>query len=351
MQQLEQSQPQHNSPAVPPLPPMPASPEMEAPKDAPVSRSMSRYHRRQPTLHATTPSVPPVHSNTLQAQHVSSATRSPPRASRYRAASSPYQPAYSENTAQHRPRTAKQRADTGPPSSGRQQAISEEQSARQLLQKERERQRLLKEKYEAEARAHREAKQAELERLEMLRKEEEEAALQEAQRQAEEAELLKRQKEERKAEQERGKRLRKAEAQKVLQQREQDARRSKEESERKLRHEEERARKAPSSSPPVSPPRHDMRVGLFKRRKDDGLTTQTPAETSKPPQLSLSFDDLDTEVIRPGGGGIVLGIDAPTSAVNAGERVSLHFFLAVSFTDCKCSVSQLCAAGSAFSFP
>lgn len=306
---------------------MPASPEKDGPKDAPVSRSMSRYHRRPPTSHATTPNVPPIRSNTLQAQHVSSTARSPPAAARYRAASSPHQPAYSANTAQHRPRTAKQRADTGPPSSGRQPAISEEESARQLLQKERERQRVLKEKYEAEARAQKEAKQIELERFETLRRLEEDEALRKARQEAEEAESLKRQKEELKAEQERGKRLQKAEAQRVLQQREEDARRAKEEKERRLRQGEEKARKAPSSSPPVSPPRHDMNFGLFKRRKDDGLTTEAPAVSAKPPQLGLNLDDHDTEVIRPGGGGIVLGIDAPTSAVNAGDRVGLHSFL------------------------
>jgi hypothetical protein len=191
------------------------------------------------------------------------------------------------------------------------------------LLKERERQRLLKEKYEAEARAQREAKQAEIDRLERLRREEEEAALQQAQREAEEAETLRRQKEEQRAEQERGKRLRKAETQKVLQQREEEARKAKrEESERKAKLEEERARRAPSSSPPVSPPRHDANYGLFKRRKDDGLTPDAAVETAKAPQLSLNLGERKSETIRPGGGGAVLGIDAPTSAVNAGDRVS-----------------------------
>jgi len=202
------------------------------------------------------------------------------------------------------------------------------------LQKERERQRLLKERHDAEARAKREAKQAELDRAASLRREEEEAALLQAQREAEEAEQVRRQREEQRAEQERGKRLRKAETQKVLQQREEDARKAKEaERERWARHEEEKARKtrieeesarkAPPSSPPVSPPRQDANFGLFKRRKDDGLTAEAPVETPRAPRLSLHLGDREAETIRPGGGGAVLGIDAPTSAVNAGDRVGL----------------------------
>lgn len=188
------------------------------------------------------------------------------------------------------------------------------------MQKERERQRLLKEKYDAEARAQREAKQAEIDRLERLRQEEEEAARLKIQQEAEEAEALRLQKEEQRAEQERGKRLRKAEAQQVLQQREEEARRAKlEEKARKTRL-EERARQAQTSSPPVSPPRQDAAFGLFKRRKDDGLTAEAPVKSSSPPRLSLSFGDREAETIRPGGGGAVLGIDAPTSAVNAGDR-------------------------------
>lgn len=183
---------------------------------------------------------------------------------------------------------------------------------------------MLKEKYDAEARAQREAKQAEIDKLERKRREEEEVARLQAQREAEEAETLRRQKEEQKAEQERGKRLRKAEAQKVLQQREEEARKARhEEKERRARLEQEKARNLPSSSPPVSPPRHDAAShGLFKRRKDHGLATEAPIEPAKPPQISLNFGDRDHDAIRPGGGGIVPGTDAPTSAVNAGDRVS-----------------------------
>ncbi|KAF2023642.1 hypothetical protein EK21DRAFT_105162 [Setomelanomma holmii] len=312
----------------PPVPPMPAVAEMEPQKDAQISRSMSRYHRRPTVSHATTPALPAPRSHTLQSQQTPQVSLPPPSSTaRNRAISSPQHASHSANTAQHRPRTAKQTSAAG---SSQSHSPRADDSVRQLLVKERERQRLLKEKYEAEARAKREEKQAELDRLERLRRDEEEAAALTAQQEAEEAEALRRQKEEQKAEQERGKRLRKAEAQKVLQQREEEARRARqEERERKAKQEErertarqleERSRKPPSSSPPISPPRQDANFGLFKRRKDDGLTHDVQAETSRAPRLSLHLGDREPETIRPGGGGAVLGIDAPTSAVNAGDR-------------------------------
>jgi hypothetical protein len=106
----------------------------------------------------------------------------------------------------------------------------------------------------------------------------------------------------------------------VLQQRDEEARIvERARFERRAKAEEERAaRKTPASSPPVSPPRHDANFGLFKRRKDE-LTPEAPAISSKAPQLDLHLDEPAT--IIPGGGGAVLGIDAPTSAVNAGDRV------------------------------
>jgi hypothetical protein len=295
---------------------------MEQQKEATISRSMSRYHRRPTVSHATTPALPPLRANTLQAQHAPPTTD--PSTSRTRAASSPQNGQHAANSAQHRPRTAKQRGDTAGSASNQSRSPRAEDTAREVMQKERERQRQLKEKYDAEARAQREAKQAEMDRLERLRREEEQAAFQKAQEEAERAGALQRQKDEQRAEQERGKRLRKAETHKIVQQREEEARQSRrEESERRARLEEERARKAPSPSPPVSPPRPDANFGVFKRRKDDGLAYEAPIETSKPPQLSLQLGDREPETIRPGGGGVVLGIDAPTSAVNAGDRVSI----------------------------
>ena len=132
---------------------------------------------------------------------------------------------------------------------------------------------------------------------------------------------MRRQKEDLKAEQERGKRLRKAETQRMLQQREEEVRKAKlDEKERKARLDEKASHPA-TSSPPVSPPRHDAAFGLFKRRRDAGLTSEAPPRSSSPPRSSHSIGDREAEIIRPGGGGAVLGIDAPTSAVNAGDRV------------------------------
>jgi hypothetical protein len=109
----------------------------------------------------------------------------------------------------------------------------------------------------------------------------------------------------------------------VLQRREDEARSAKrEQDEHRAKLEEERARRVASASPPVTPPRQDVNVGMFKRRNDDGLSHEAPVETTRAPQLNLNLGDREEETIRPGGGGVVLGIDAPTSAVNAGDRVS-----------------------------
>ncbi|KAI4685647.1 hypothetical protein J4E81_008799 [Alternaria sp. BMP 2799] len=307
---------------------MPAVSEMQPQSDAPISRSMSRYHRRPTTSHATSPNPPPLRSNTIPNAPPPLPAQVPPSTpstSRNRAVSSPYQSSHSANTGQRRPRTARTRTtEASPPVSNapRQQSLRGDDSAREVLQREKERQRQLKEKYEAEARAQKQAKQAELDRIERMRHEEEEAARLDAQREMEEAEALRRQREEQKAEQERGRRLQKAENQKVLQQREEGVRKAKvEEKERQatLAKLEQKARKAPSSSPPVSPPRQqETGFGMFKRRKDEALGLDAPVQQPTAPQLSLNLGEEDT--IRPGGGGVVLGIDAPTSAVNAGDR-------------------------------
>lgn len=320
--------PQHESPAaappVPPVPAMPAMPEVQPHNDAPISRSKSRYHRRPTVSHATAPSAPPPSAYPpLPPQ--SPPAQPPSSTARSRAASSPHAP-HAANSGQHRPRTSRQRADDSPPvsSAPRQQSLRSDDSAKQLMQRERERQRLLKDKYDAEAREQRHAKQAELDRREQVRLDEEEAVRMKAQQDIEHAEALRQQKEALKTERERGKRLQKAEAREVLHQREEEVRRAKtEERERRARHDHS-PRKAPSSSPPISPPRHDVGFGLFKRRKDEALNLDAPASASSPPRLDLSFD-REPETIRPGGGGAVLGIDAPNSAVNAGDRVCVPF--------------------------
>jgi len=349
-----QEQQHHTSPGAPAVPPMPAVSEMQPQSDAPISRSMSRYHRRPTTSHATSPNPPPG-SNTIPNAPPPLPAQLPPSTpstSRNRAVSSPYQSSHSANTGQRRPRTARTRTtEASPPVSNapRQQSLRGDDSAREVLQREKERQRQLKEKYEAEARAQKQAKQAELDRIERMRHEEEEAARLDAQREMEEAEALRRQREEQKAEQERGRRLQKAENQKVLQQREEGVRKAKlEEKERQatLAKLEQKARKAPSSSPPVSPPRQqETGFGMFKRRKDEALGLDAPVQQPTAPQLSLNLGEEET--IRPGGGGVVLGIDAPTSAVNAGDRVCTSFIKHEHATNSRNSALKSCATRSA----
>ncbi|KAF2626598.1 hypothetical protein BU25DRAFT_411570 [Macroventuria anomochaeta] len=345
-QQAQQSQ-QHS---IPPMPPVPAMPELhtsggdqcEAPNSN-IGRSMSRYHRRPPTTHATSPNAPPLRSNTApQAPPLPQTALPPSSSARHRALSTPQQPSNTANNAQPRPRTAKHRAEATPPlpRDARQQVQQQQyEDPRVVLQKERERQRLLKEKMEAEARAQKEAKLAEIERLEKLRQEEEEAARLEAERVAEAAEALRLQREEEKAEKERGKKLRKAEAQKMIEQKKEEERRAKLEKENRARlAEKSRTFLSQSSgSPPVSPPRQEG-FGLFKRRKDEGLslssderpTTDRPRTArqnssneqsdARPRTARQPSSSNQPEAILSGGGGAVLGIDAPTSAVNGGER-------------------------------
>ncbi|KAJ4293344.1 hypothetical protein N0V90_008626 [Kalmusia sp. IMI 367209] len=184
--------------------------------------------------------------------------------------------------------------------------------AKQIMQDEAERQKRMREKIEAEKHAKLKAERAERERKEdEHRRELEEAERQRSQKEAEEAEQLqqlRRQKEEK----ERGKRLQKAETVKRLQEIE--------DAERRARI-EEATRKA-QVTPPVSPPRQGGRFGIFSRRKDSSATSQgSPANSPRPPKTSHENKDMDT--IRPGGGGAVLGIDAPISAVNAGDRTFL----------------------------
>lgn len=62
--------------------------------------------------------------------------------------------------------------------------------------------------------------------------------------------------------------------------------------------------------------------GLMKKnKKKSAMNAATEKKSSARPPTSRDGGPL---TIRPGGGGIVPGIDAPVSAVNAGDRVSVH---------------------------
>lgn len=362
---------------MPPLPPMPAMPEAvntqpRTMPDSNIGRSMSRYHRRPPAAHATSPNpnVSPLRSNTAPQAPSPPQTALPLSPSaRHRATSTPQQVPHG----QPRPRTAGQRSDGTPPvpRSPQQQVLQQYEDPRTVLQKERERQRLLKQKMEAEARAQKEARIAEIERLEKQRQDEEETARLEAQRVAEAADALRQQREEEKAEKERGKKLRKAEAQKMIEQRKEEERRAKLEKENRTRLEEKsRAflQSQSSGSPPSSPPRQEGGFGLFKRRKDEGLSlsseeqprtatarprtaTQNSANTqnSQPRGTRQVSGNKQPDAILLGGGGAVLGIDAPTSAVNGGERVCLTLVSWDQPTNISGSVSQSSSTRGVFS--
>lgn len=290
------------TPAIPAIPPIP----MDASNAAPVSRSMSRYHRRPTTSHPPTAKAPPPRSATV---HVPAQPVAPQDSTtaRNRALSSPYaHPA--PDVSPRPPNTSRTRAEAAPLPAAHPQPRTARDEAKQLMQDEAERQKRMREKIEAERRANAKAEQAEREREERQREAAEEAERLRLQEEAQVAEQLRRQKEDK----DRGKRLQKAESTKRLQERE--------EAERKARI-EETARNAPVS-PPTSPPRHGGRFGIFGRRRDNSATSQSPPNTARPSHTS--YENRDMETIRPGGGGAVLGIDAPISAVNAGDRVRLR---------------------------
>ena len=179
--------------------------------------------------------------------------------------------------------------------------------AKQLMQDEADRHRRIKEKMELEKRARLKAEHEERERQEKQQREAEEAELLRKQEEVEAMEEIRRQKEEEK----RGKRLQKAESVKRQQERE--------EAERRARVEEASRKAQVLTSPPLSPPRSGGRFGIFGRRRENLGASQSPPSTARPVHTSQENKDMDT--IRPGGGGAVLGIDAPISAVNAGDRV------------------------------
>ncbi|KAF2685121.1 hypothetical protein K458DRAFT_365333 [Lentithecium fluviatile CBS 122367] len=297
----QQAHAESQNAAVPAVPPMPALPPQKEEPAPPVSRSMSRYHRRPTTSHAPTAKAPPLRTATIEVPPLTSAQAS--AAGRNRALSSPHA-RVANNVQPQVPNTSRAR-EAAPTTTAeeRPRPRTARDEAKQLLQAEQERQRRVKEKLEAEKREKIKAEQAKQAEQERQRREGEAERLR-AQREAEEAEQLRRQQQQ--EEKERGKRLQKAESSKRLQERE--------EAERRARA-EEASRRVPAS-PPVSPPRHGF--SLFKRRKDGAHSSPEGSPSSKPPKTSHENREMDT--IRPGGGGAVLGIDAPVSAVNAGDR-------------------------------
>ncbi|KAF4313541.1 Pleckstrin-like protein [Botryosphaeria dothidea] len=301
-------QQQHDLPAMPP----PPDPVQLPQKSATVSRSMSRYHRQRPQTAAAPvahdPSAPPLPGqvNRAPAQPVQpSATR---EQRRMRAASNPNG---AQAHQQARPSTSPgQAAGSNPDASDSPSRAREE--ARRLLEGESQRQARINAQLKAEKRAKIE-----------------EAQKQRAKQEADETER-------RNAERIRQYQEKRAEDLKARQEaaRAQAARARQEEEEKQRAIERDRPRTAktatassesdaplvpPSPQSPSSPRKKDRLAGLLRRRKED---QQAEAEFIAAPKLrQVSNTDTNTDAyIKAGGGGVVPGIDAPISAVNAGDR-------------------------------
>ncbi|GME41798.1 Pleckstrin-like protein [Neofusicoccum parvum] len=303
-------QQQHDLPAMPPVPP---DPSPEPPKSATVSRSMSRYHRQRPrtTTAAVAPdaAAPPLPS---QGHRAPTQPGPPPAAREQRRV-----------RAQSNPGGAPSRQPTRPTTSGGQDGAADgnvvgspsraREEARRLLEGESQRQARMNAELKAE-------KRVKLEEAQKLR----------AKQEAEESER-------RNAERIRQYQEKRAEDLKARQEaaRAQAARTRQEEEDRQHVVERERPRTAktagassesdappvpPSPQSPSSPRRKDRLAGLLRRRKEDQQPNSNFIPAPKPRQVSNDTNNNPDAFIKAGGGGVVPGIDAPISAVNAGDR-------------------------------
>ncbi|KAH7054291.1 hypothetical protein B0J12DRAFT_570417 [Macrophomina phaseolina] len=299
---------QHDLPAMPP-PPDSAQPP---PKSATVSRSMSRYHRQRPQT-ATAPiahdsSAPPLpghipHAPTQPVQP--SATR---EQRRVRAVSNPNG---APNLPQARPATAKAQ-EPAPNPTGSDSPSRAREEARRLLEGETQRQARMNAQLKAEKRA----------KIEEAEKQRTRQAAEEAERRN--AERI-RQYQEKRAEDLRARQeAARAHAARARQEEE-------EEKQRAIERERPRtAKTAPASSesdaPPVPPSpqspassrKKERLAGFLRRRRDEQQPDGEFIPAAKPRQVS--HNDNPDAYIKAGGGGVVPGIDAPVSAVNAGDR-------------------------------
>ncbi|OJD33513.1 pleckstrin-like protein [Diplodia corticola] len=303
VRRAHQHQHQHDPPAMPPL--LPPEPTQPAPASATVSRSMSRYRRQRPVT-ATAPVAHDRAAPPLPTQPVASSAR---EQRRVRAASNPAQP---PNHQTSRPSTA--RAQGGAPDHNVLDSPTRaREEARRLLEGESQRQARMNAQLKAEKRA----------KLE-------EAERQRAQLEAEESER-------RNAERVRQYQEKRAEDLRVRQEtaRAQAAQARQEEDDRVRAAERERPRTGKTSGAgsesdapqvphsPESPSsfrKKDRLAGLLRRRKDDHQPDVAFIPAPKPRQVSNNDNSNSDAYIKAGGGGVVPGIDAPVSAVNAGDR-------------------------------
>ncbi|KAF2841199.1 hypothetical protein M501DRAFT_1000365 [Patellaria atrata CBS 101060] len=328
----------HEPPSIPtPPPPVPAMPPLPVQEShsSQLKPSISRYHRR-----------PTTSAGPKESMMSPSSKQSPPPA--VKAPATPVQRTRANTSSQARyqlrvngspsvstdqlPKTMPARVQTDPqrPRTSHRQPARDARDppedarneARQLMALEAKRMEKLKEKMRQEKQAREEADAAERENQ---RRKTEEAEKQRVEKEAEEANkvlakkeaksrehmLVEKEKERIREERERLKKEKEEwEAQKK-------AELKKLEAEAKARDYQQEARRTESS-----PSRSGLKA-LLRKRVDTNPSKPTPAigpltAGNGPPKSAPNFDE--PAVIRPGGGGVVPGTDAPISAVNAGDR-------------------------------
>ncbi|KAK8173482.1 hypothetical protein IWX90DRAFT_143075 [Phyllosticta citrichinensis] len=272
----------------PPLPPMPPLPDQTSTATATLSRTMSRYHRQRPPAAQTAP-PPPLPTAVARAR----TQRSQPLPSaRSRSANLPAGPQAApsrdnENNDRQYAEAAREEAMRMLEGGGPSPATLKAEKRAKLEEAER-----LKAKQIADEHKRRKAerirkyneKQAEDLRAQELR----------ARQDAIRAEALRAQQEE-------------------------EARR--EEMEREPRPTPRNPLARHSHSPPSTSPDSSQkreRLGLLRKRRDD--SPPQPVEPPSAPRSRQVSNERADPTIKPGGGGVVPGTDAPVSAVNSGDR-------------------------------
>ncbi|KAF2087576.1 hypothetical protein K490DRAFT_73530 [Saccharata proteae CBS 121410] len=282
---VRKAQQQQQDEAPPPLP-TPAVPADQTPST--MSQSMSRYHRQRL---ATSSPAPPVRR--AGTQHQATQSSHAHAAARQRAQSTPGKRVVSNDSR---------------PTASQEPSLAAREEARMMLEGETDRQQRMKAKLDAE-------KQARLEELERVRAAQQAQEAVEAERAQRDVRIL--QEKERRAE---ALRLRQEAAQaKATEARRQDEavwaieRERPRTAKQRTNTQEDISPRIPSvPDSPSTAARMKDKLGFLKLRKEEHHDV-------KPRQMSRDRVD-DMQNIKQGGGGAVPGIDAPISAVNAGDR-------------------------------
>ncbi|KAK7615581.1 hypothetical protein BKA81DRAFT_84651 [Phyllosticta paracitricarpa] len=280
--------PKDDTSVEPPLPPMPPPPDQTSTAMTTLSRTMSRYHRQRPAAAQTAP-PPPVPAAVARAP----TQRSQPSSARSRSANLPAGP-------QAAPSRDKEADD-------RQYAEAAREEAMRMLEGG---------PSPVTLKAEKRAKLEEAERLKAKQ-----IAEEHDRRKAERV----RKYNEKQAEELRAQKLRARQeairAEALRAQQEEDSRQ--EDLEREPwptpRNPLARHSHTPPSPGPDSSQKRE-RLGLLRKRRDDSPPQQPAEPPSAPGSRQVSNERADPTTIKPGGGGVVPGTDAPVSAVNSGDR-------------------------------